>query len=80
MLSILATVNAHEINMFAGDAVNGTTGEGICMDLNERKAVAEAWVKAAKKTNQTIMIQVGGCCLKEVKELVCTFRHFSLQF
>lgn len=52
-----------------GILVNGTTGEGICMDLNERKAVAEAWVKAAKKTNQTIMIQVGGCCLKEVKEL-----------
>lgn len=56
-------------NGVEGILVNGTTGEGICMDINERKAVAEAWVKAAKTTKQTIMIQVGGCCLKEVKEL-----------
>lgn len=55
---------------FINGVVNGTTGEGTCMDLNERKAVAEAWATAAKKTNQTIMIQVGGGCLKEVKELV----------
>ncbi|GFG38025.1 hypothetical protein Cfor_02319 [Coptotermes formosanus] len=49
--------------------VNGTSGEGMSMTVNERKAVAEAWVTARKETNQIIMVQVGGACLKDVQEL-----------
>jgi dihydrodipicolinate synthase/N-acetylneuraminate lyase len=42
----------------------------MSMTVNERKAVAEAWVTARKETNQIIMVQVGGACLKDVQELV----------
>ena len=31
-----------------GVYISGTTGEGICCSLDERKAVFDAWVKAAK--------------------------------
>ena len=31
-----------------GVYVSGTTGEGICCSIAERKAVFDAWVKAAK--------------------------------
>uniref|UniRef100_A0A1B6CQ74 N-acetylneuraminate lyase n=1 Tax=Clastoptera arizonana TaxID=38151 RepID=A0A1B6CQ74_9HEMI len=49
--------------------LNGTVGEGVCMTASERKLVAEVWVKASNKTGQTIMVQIGGTCLKHVKEL-----------
>lgn len=42
------------------------------MNVDERKKVAEAWAEAVKETKQHLMIQVGGACLKDVKELVCT--------
>lgn len=44
----------------------------MSMTVNERKAVAEAWITARKETNQTVMVQVGGACLKDVQELVNT--------
>jgi dihydrodipicolinate synthase/N-acetylneuraminate lyase len=42
----------------------------MSMTVNERKAVAEAWVTAREETDQIIMVQVGGACLKDVQELV----------
>lgn len=32
-------------------------------------SVAEAWAKAAQQTGQTVMVQVGGTSLKEVRAL-----------
>ena len=42
----------------AGVFVNGTTGEGLLMTSEERKAVAEAWM--AYKDKFKVMIHVGG--------------------
>ena len=49
--------------------MNGTTGEGVSQSIEEREQTAEAWVKACKVTGQTVMIQVGGTSLKDVKRL-----------
>ncbi|EFA04261.2 N-acetylneuraminate lyase isoform X2 [Tribolium castaneum] len=52
-----------------GVLVNGTSGEGMSLNVRERKQVAEEWVKAVKKTNQHLMVQVGGAPLPDVLEL-----------
>ncbi|KAI4480549.1 hypothetical protein M0804_010102 [Polistes exclamans] len=58
----------HE-NGIKGVLVNGTTGEGMSMNIEERKEVAEAWSKAVTSTNQYLMIQVGGSNLPDVIHL-----------
>ncbi|KAK7866729.1 hypothetical protein R5R35_003150 [Gryllus longicercus] len=52
-----------------GVLVNGTSGEGMSMTVSERKAVTQVWAKAVKETKQSLMVQVGGACLKDVQEL-----------
>ncbi|XP_029039289.2 N-acetylneuraminate lyase-like [Osmia bicornis bicornis] len=52
-----------------GVLINGTTGEGTSLNLNERKLVAEAWANAVKATKQHLMIQVGGAPFPDVLEL-----------
>ncbi|XP_032681586.1 N-acetylneuraminate lyase-like [Odontomachus brunneus] len=52
-----------------GILVNGTSGEGMLLSVNERKLVTEAWVKVVKETGQHLMIQVGGAPLPDVIEL-----------
>jgi dihydrodipicolinate synthase/N-acetylneuraminate lyase len=42
----------------------------MSMTVDERKATTEAWAAAVKETNQIIMVQVGGACLKDVQEMV----------
>ncbi|KAJ8664585.1 hypothetical protein QAD02_006247 [Eretmocerus hayati] len=49
--------------------LNGSTGEGTLLSIEERRNVAEAWANAVKKTNQHLMIQVGGTSLNCVKAL-----------
>lgn len=49
--------------------MNGTTGEGVSQSVEEREKNAEAWVQACKSTGQTVMIQVGGTSLKDVRRL-----------
>lgn len=49
--------------------VNGTSGEGPSLNLQERKSVAEAWADAVKQTKQVLMVQVGGAPFPDVKEL-----------
>lgn len=39
------------------------------LSVAERKAVAEAWIAAAKATKQHVMVQVGGCSLPDAQEL-----------
>lgn len=45
----------------------GTTGEGLLMTTDERKAVAEAWMQYAQ--NFKILIHVGSTCYKTSAEL-----------
>lgn len=47
--------------------VNGTSGEGCAQSLEERKAVAEAWLDTGF---ETVVVQVGGGPLPDVLALV----------
>lgn len=51
-------------------AVNGTVGEGVCMSVQERKTVLEAWLEVTRNTSVHVMVQVGGTALRDVQELV----------
>ncbi|MGN0855647.1 MAG: dihydrodipicolinate synthase family protein [Kiritimatiellia bacterium] len=51
-----------------GVYVSGTTGEGICCSLAERKAVFDAWVKAAKG-RLFLIAHIGALALPDVQEL-----------
>ena len=51
-----------------GVYVSGTTGEGICCSLAERKAVFDAWVKAAKG-KLFLIAHIGALALPDVQEL-----------
>ena len=50
--------------------VNGTTGEGTALSMEERCKVTEAWAAVVKETKQHLMIQIGGLSLNEAKRLV----------
>ncbi|KAK6630711.1 hypothetical protein RUM44_002880 [Polyplax serrata] len=49
--------------------VNGTTGEGVSMTTKERLDVVNEWVKASALFGQTVMVQVGGTNMADVKTL-----------
>ncbi|MCQ2153493.1 MAG: dihydrodipicolinate synthase family protein [Bacteroidales bacterium] len=55
-------------NGLKGVFVNGSSGEGYMLTSDERKALAEAWVKSAPKGFKVI-VHVGSCCLRESVEL-----------
>lgn len=50
--------------------VNGTSGEGMSLSVEERKQTAERWQKAAEDLKITTMIQIGGAAFADVIELV----------
>lgn len=52
-----------------GVLVNGTTGEGTCLSVVERKCVTEEWVKVCRKFEMVCMVQIGGTCIADVYEL-----------
>ncbi|GFW52673.1 n-acetylneuraminate lyase [Trichonephila clavipes] len=52
-----------------GVFVNGTTGEGVSLTVQERKLVAEGWVKAGKNKLEIIIIQIGANSIKDSREL-----------
>lgn len=52
----------------AGAFICGTTGEGFSMTIEERKAVAEAWVKASEGRLK-IIVHVGANCQQDAKAL-----------
>lgn len=52
-----------------GALVNGTSGEGSCLRLDERKRLAELWQVACKKYGVTLMVQIGGSDILSVFEL-----------
>ncbi|MCH5319611.1 MAG: dihydrodipicolinate synthase family protein [Paramuribaculum sp.] len=55
-------------NGLKGAFVNGSSGEGYMLTTDERKKLAEAWVKA-KPEDFMIIVHVGSCCAKDSKEL-----------
>ncbi|XP_058792235.1 N-acetylneuraminate lyase-like isoform X2 [Phymastichus coffea] len=52
-----------------GILVNGSTGEGTSLTVEERKSITEAWASTVKETSQHLMVQVGGAPLKDVEQL-----------
>lgn len=55
-------------NGLKGVFVNGSSGEGYMLTDDERKRIAEAWVKAAPEGFKVI-VHVGSCCVRSSKEL-----------
>lgn len=49
--------------------VNGTTGEGPSLTVEERKNVARRWCEIARGTNLQVLVHVGGECLQDCVEL-----------
>ena len=57
-------------NDVKGAFICGSTGEGVSLTLEEKKAVAEAWAKCTKSDpNFTLMMFLGGTCLADCKDL-----------
>lgn len=52
----------------AGAFICGTTGEGLSMTIEERKTVAEAWIKASEGRLK-IIVHVGTNCQQDAREL-----------
>jgi N-acetylneuraminate lyase len=57
-----------QANRLAGVFVNGTTGEGMSLTLDERRALSESWVQAAPQGFK-VMIHVGHTCQAESRAL-----------
>ncbi len=55
-------------NGLKGVFINGSSGEGYMLTPEERKQVAEAWMKAVPEGFKVI-VHVGSCCLRESAEL-----------
>ena len=55
-------------NGLKGVFVNGSSGEGYMLTTDERKKLAEAWVKE-KSDDFMVIVHVGSCCLKDSREL-----------
>lgn len=55
-------------NGLKGVFINGSSGEGYMLTDDERKRLAEAWVKAAPEDFKVI-VHVGSCCVRSSREL-----------
>ncbi|NWI67398.1 NPL lyase, partial [Todus mexicanus] len=49
--------------------VNGTTGEGLSLSIQERKQLAEEWVRQGKDKLDHVIVHVGALSLPESQEL-----------
>lgn len=58
-----------------GVLVNGTTGEGTSMSVEERKKVALKWSQVCNSLGIALMVQVGGCPFADVVDLT---RHAAM--
>ena len=57
-----------QANRVAGVFVNGTTGEGMSLTLDERRALSERWAQAAPQEFR-VMIHVGHTCQADSRAL-----------
>ncbi len=55
-------------NGIKGVFINGSSGEGYMLTVQERIALAEEWVRCAPK-DLKVIIHVGSCCLRDSVEL-----------
>lgn len=55
-------------NGLKGVFINGSSGEGYMLTKEERKRLAETWIKE-KSEDFRIIVHVGSCCVKESREL-----------
>lgn len=63
-------------NGLKGVFINGSSGEGYMLTVDERKQLAEAWMAAAKALPLSaegeafkVIVHVGSCCVKDAREL-----------
>jgi N-acetylneuraminate lyase len=49
--------------------VNGTSGEGMLLTVDERKKVTEKWAEVCKKFDILLMVQISGCSFPDAVEL-----------
>lgn len=55
-------------NGLKGVFINGSSGEGYMLTVEERKQLAEAWLSAAPEGFKVI-VHVGSCCVRDAQEL-----------
>jgi len=68
-----------KVNGVTGAFICGSTGEGVSMSVDERKAVAEAWASCTKNDSDFIVMPLlGGTCLTDCKELALHAREIGL--
>lgn len=53
-----------------GVLVNGVSGEGTTLRFEERKRLAEEWLKVSRKYGLTMLLAVGGTGIAETYDLV----------
>jgi N-acetylneuraminate lyase len=57
-------------NGITGAFINGSTGEGVSITLEEKKAVAQAWADCSNHdTDFKVMVFLGGTCLSDCIDL-----------
>jgi len=67
-------------NKVTGAFICGSTGEGVSLSMEERKAVAEAWASCTKNDSDfTVMTLLGGTSLADCKELALHAREVGLE-
>lgn len=55
-------------NGLKGVFINGSSGEGYMLTTEERKKLADTWIKE-KETGFRVIVHVGSCCVKDSREL-----------
>lgn len=66
-------------NGVTGAFITGSTGEGVSLTLNEKKAVAEAWADCVKNDPDfKVMPLVGGTCIADCIQLAQHARKIGL--
>lgn len=58
--------------------VNGTTGEGTTLRLDERTRITEIWLESCRKHQMLCMTQIGGTNITEVFELAAHAERISV--
>jgi N-acetylneuraminate lyase len=66
-------------NGVSGAFICGTTGEGVSLTLEEKKAVCNTWSKAISQDEDfKVILFVGGTCIEDCKELAVYARDQGL--
>lgn len=52
-----------------GVMVNGMTGEGMTLTMDERKRITEKWFEVTRKYDMKMLLNIGGLDLAEIYEL-----------